>query len=59
MNLLRAFGAAASGMIGIRRGKKAEEDFSQLRPWHIAVAGLTALALFVLTLVAIVSYVAG
>ena len=59
MSLLRALGAVSGGMIGIRRGDQAKSDWSHIKPWHIAVAAITMVALFVITLVSLVSFIAG
>ena len=59
MGILRAMGAVAGGMIGVRRGSQASRDWSEIKPWHVVAAGLAGLAAFVLALVLIVSQVAG
>ncbi len=46
-----------SGMIGIRR--KADHESQRVNPVHVIVAGVALAALFVLTLVTIVRFVAG
>jgi len=44
--------AVAWGLLGIRKGKGHEEDFSRLNPLHLILAGLMATALFVFLLIA-------
>jgi hypothetical protein len=43
--------AVAWGMLGIRKGKGYQEDFSRLNPLHLIVAGLIAALVFVLLLI--------
>lgn len=40
------------GMLGIRKGKGHQEDFSRLNPLHLILAGLLATAVFILALIA-------
>lgn len=49
---LQTMRAVAWGMLGIRKGKGHEEDFSRLNPLHLIVAGLLAAVVFVLLLIA-------
>lgn len=49
---LQTVRAVAWGMLGIRKGKGHQEDFSKLNPVHLIVAGLLATLLFVLALIA-------
>ncbi len=49
---LQTIKAVAWGMLGIRKGKGHQEDFSRLNPLHLIVAGLLATLLFVLALIA-------
>ena len=51
---LRAFAAVFSAMFGVRRGRAADRDWSALRPMHIVVAAVVAVAGFVLLLLTIV-----
>ncbi|MGI9337879.1 MAG: DUF2970 domain-containing protein [Gammaproteobacteria bacterium] len=55
---LRAVVAVLAGFIGIRGSRAAKGD-SSLRPVHLAVAGLFAVACFVFLLLAIVGAVVG
>ena len=57
--LLRAYRAVFGAMIGIRRGADARSDFSQVRFWQLAVAGLSLAAALVAALVAAVGQIAG
>jgi hypothetical protein len=43
--------AVAWGMLGIRKGKGYEEDFSRLNPLHLIAAGLLAAVVFVFLLI--------
>lgn len=54
---MHAVKTVLSGFIGVRR--KADHEAQRLNPAHVIVAGVVLAALFVLTLVAIVSVVAG
>ncbi len=51
MSILRALGAVASGMFGVRRSDRAATDFARLRPWHIAIAVVMLVGCFVLSLI--------
>lgn len=51
-NFLQTMKAVAWGMLGIRKGKGHQEDFSRLNPLHLILAGLLATAVFVLALIA-------
>jgi len=51
-NFLQTVRAVAWGMLGIRKGKGHEEDFSRLNPLHLILAGLLATAIFVFLLIA-------
>ena len=51
---LRALAAVFSAMFGVRRGRAADRDWSAIRPVHIIVAGVTAVAGFIAILLAIV-----
>jgi len=48
---LQTMKAVAWGMLGIRKGKGHQEDFSRLNPLHLIMAGLLAAAVFVLLLI--------
>ena len=52
INFYRALKAVLSAFIGIRRRNVA--DLPQVRPYHYVIAGLAALLLLVLTLLAAV-----
>lgn len=54
----RAMMAVLAGFIGIRGSRAAKGD-SSIRPVHLVVAGVVAVACFVLLLLAIVGAVAG
>ncbi|NYT25324.1 DUF2970 domain-containing protein [Alcaligenaceae bacterium] len=49
---LQTMRAVAWGMLGIRKGKGHQEDFSRLNPLHLILAGLLATAVFVILLIA-------
>ena len=49
--------AVAWSFLGIRKGRGYEQDVSQLNPVHVIVAGIIGGVLFVLALVALVSWV--
>ena len=49
---LQTMKAVAWGMLGIRKGKGYQEDFSRLNPLHLIIAGLLATVVFVLALIA-------
>ena len=51
----RALVAVFSAMFGIRRGRAAECDWKNIRPIHIVLAGIVALAAFVTTLLIVVN----
>ena len=51
-NFLQTIRAVAWGMLGIRKGRGHEEDFSRLNPLHLILAGLLATGLLVVLLVA-------
>jgi hypothetical protein len=44
--------AVAWGMLGIRKGRGYQEDFSRLNPFHLILAGVMAAVVFVIALVA-------
>ncbi|HLU78991.1 MAG TPA: DUF2970 domain-containing protein [Burkholderiaceae bacterium] len=51
-SFLQTIRTVAWGMLGIRKGRGYQEDFSRLNPLHLILAGLGATALFVILLVA-------
>ena len=51
----RALAAVFSAMFGIRRGRAADYDWKNIRPIHIVLAGIVALAVFITTLLVIVN----
>ena len=51
----RALAAVFSAMFGIRRGRAADHDWKTIRPIHIVLAGIVALAAFITTLLVIVN----
>lgn len=50
--LLKTMRAVLWGMLGIRKGKGYQEDFSRLNPAYLIVGGLLATLVFVLALIA-------
>ena len=52
---LRALVAVFAAMFGIRRGRAADYDWKNIRPIHIVLAGIVALAAFITTLLVIVN----
>ena len=54
---LRAFGAVFSAMFGVRRGRAADQDWSAIRPIHVIIAGIAAVAGFITILLVIVNAV--
>lgn len=54
---LRALAAVFSAMFGIRRGRAADRDWKTIRPIHIILAGIAALAAFIAALLLIVNAV--
>ena len=51
--------AVAWSFFGIRRSASSQQDMTQLNPVHVIIAGLIGAALFVVALVALVSWVVG
>ncbi len=49
--------AVAWSFFGIRKGSEYEKDVDQLNPVHVVIAGVLGAAMFVLALVALVSWV--
>jgi hypothetical protein len=57
MNLLRTVRAVLWSFIGIRGNKEYEQDVGQLKPGHIVVVALVAVAVFVGGLIGLVHWV--
>jgi hypothetical protein len=51
--------AVAWSFLGIRKRSGYEQDVQKLNPVHVIVAGIIGAALFILALVAVVSWVVG
>ena len=51
-SFLQTMRAVAWGMLGIRKGKGHNEDFSRLNPLHLILGGLLATLVFVIVLIA-------
>ena len=47
------------GFFGVRGAAQGEQDAARLNPVHVIIAGIVAAALFVITLIVIVRFVAG
>ena len=47
----------AWAFVGIRKGSEYRQDFGKVNPLHVVVVGVIGAALFVLALVALVSWV--
>jgi hypothetical protein len=56
-SFLQTMRAVAWSFFGIRKGSEYEKDVGQLNPVHVIIAGVLGAALFVLALVALVSWV--
>ena len=56
-SFLQTARAVAWSFFGIRKGSEYEKDVGQLNPVHVVVAGVLGAGLFVLALVALVSWV--
>ena len=56
-SFLQTMRAVAWSFFGIRKGSEYERDVEQLNPVHVIVAGVLGAVLFVLALVALVSWV--
>ncbi len=54
-SLLDTFKAVGASFFGVRGGKAHERDMASLNPVHVIVVGLVLAAVFVLTLILIVS----
>ena len=48
-----------AGMLGVRSKAAHERESASLNPLHVIIAGIVVVVLFVLTLVAITSFVVG
>ena len=55
---LRALGAVATAMVGLRRRQDREKDFATLKLQHVVVAGIVVAALIVAGLIALVDRIA-
>ena len=58
-NFFQTMRAVAWGMLGIRKGKGYEEDFSRLKPSHLIIAGLLSTVVFVFALIAAAQWLIG
>lgn len=47
----------AWALLGVRKGSEWRKDFAQIQPLHIVAAGVVAIFVFVLLLIAIVNWV--
>ena len=56
-SLLRVMGAVLWSFLGIRRKVSGERDALTIKPLHVVVAGVLAVAIFVVLLVLLVSVV--
>lgn len=56
---LRALGAVATAMVGLRRAKDREKDFAMLKPAHVVVAGVIIAAIIIAALITLVNRIAG
>jgi hypothetical protein len=56
-SFLQTMRAVAWSFFGIRKGSEYEKDVGQLNPVHVVIAGVLGAVLFVLGLVALVSWV--
>ncbi len=56
---LRALGAVATAMVGLRRAKDREKDFAMLKPAHVAVAGIIVAVVIITALIILVNRIAG
>ena len=57
LTLRQLFGSAISAMIGVQSKEKRERDFARGKASHFIIVGAVITALFVLTMVALVSLV--
>ena len=55
---LRALGAVATAMVGLRRRQDREKDFATLKLAHVVVAGAIVAVLIVVALIALVDRIA-
>ncbi|OIQ86411.1 hypothetical protein GALL_317310 [mine drainage metagenome] len=55
---LRALGAVATAMVGLRRRQDREKDFATLKLAHVVVAGVVVAALIVGALIVLVERIA-
>ncbi len=56
-SLSRTLRAVAWSFFGVRKGRDLERDASELNPLHVVIVGVACAALFVVALVALVSWV--
>lgn len=54
---LQAAGAVFWGFFGVRKGRHMQQDTTTIKPHHVIIVGLIGGALFVLTLIALVSFI--
>ena len=57
MSLLRTAKAVGWALLGIRKRSGYEEDLGQLKPLHVLIVALLAVALFVGGLIALVNWI--
>ncbi len=55
---LRALGAVATAMVGLRRRQDREKDFATLKLAHVVVAGVVVAMLIVVALILLVDRIA-
>jgi hypothetical protein len=58
-SLLRTLLAVFWSFFGVRKSRDLERDIGELNPVHIVIAGVVAAAIFVIALIALVSWVIG
>ncbi len=58
-SVLQTLRAVAWSFFGVRRAKDYESDVARLNPVHVVIAGVIGAALFVVSLVVLVSWVVG
>lgn len=56
---LRALGAVATAMVGLRRRQDREKDFATLKLQHVVVAGVIVAVCIVTALIVLVERIAG
>ncbi|MFD1710052.1 DUF2970 domain-containing protein [Ottowia sp. GY511] len=53
----RSMRMVAWGLLGIRKRSEYQQDLAQVSPFHVVIAGLVALVLFIVVLLLIVNWV--